>query len=280
MVYQGSKARLLGGVLPYIQECINANGIRQYVEPFVGGANVIDSVKCPCRVGCDANGELIALLRYMRDNPGMEAAPKSVPFELYAKVREARNTHSREYSVPYTAMVGYFASYGGRYFDGGYGRDNKGGRSMYEERLRNARKQAPALKGIQFCSQGYAQTLTSSRLYTCLSFVYCDPPYRGTQQYAVGGGFDYDDYYGKLLALKDYAYILCSEYAMPEDDFVCVWEKDRKVLQKSDRTEGEVSTERLYTPRGGLYHKWWEDNYEADREGLHKRQGDWVCELP
>ena len=53
MVYLGSKARILKDILPYIQECIDDNGIHSYCEPFVGGANVIVSVKAEHRYGWD-----------------------------------------------------------------------------------------------------------------------------------------------------------------------------------------------------------------------------------
>lgn len=258
MVYQGSKERLKGDILPYIQECIDDNGIELYVEPFVGGANVIDSVRCAVRYGCDKSDYLISLLRYMRDNPAMEAAPHDCPVNLYRDVRGEYNARSFKYSKPYTAMVGYFASYGGRFFDGGYGRDPSGKRNIYKERLKKARSQAPFLKGIRFCKQDWEETLASRKLERSRAFVYLDPPYRGTKEYAVKGGFDYGAYYARLIGLKDRAFILCSEYDMPEGDFVRIWSKERKVLQKSDRKEGEVSTECLYTPYGGLYYKWWE----------------------
>lgn len=271
MIYMGSKARLKKHILPYIQECIDGNGISLYVEPFVGGANVIDSVRCARRFGCDANTELIHLLRYMRDNPAMEAAPKEVTFEHYKEVRQARKDRTMRYSIPYTAMVGYFASYAGRYFDGGYGRDAKGERSMYKERLAYARKQAPALKGIQFCKQDYREVLSSSRMSE-RPFVYCDPPYRGTKQYGAVKGIDYDEYYGLLGGIKDTAFVLCSEFEMPEDRFVCIWDKERSVLLVSDREEGNKAIERLYTPRGGLYHKWWETWYENKGKDVHQRE--------
>ena len=30
------------------------------------------------------------------------------------------------------------------------------------------------------------------------------------------------------------------------DDFTCIWEKERKVLQKSDRVKGEKAVEKLF----------------------------------
>lgn len=42
MVYQGSKDRIAKFIVPIIQNYINAYHIKNYYEPFVGGANVID----------------------------------------------------------------------------------------------------------------------------------------------------------------------------------------------------------------------------------------------
>ena len=44
MIYQGSKAPLIKDILPYIQKYIDSNKVSLYVEPFVGGANVIQHI--------------------------------------------------------------------------------------------------------------------------------------------------------------------------------------------------------------------------------------------
>ncbi len=40
--YVGSKARIAKDIVPIIQKCIDDNGIKNYYEPFVGGANMIE----------------------------------------------------------------------------------------------------------------------------------------------------------------------------------------------------------------------------------------------
>ncbi len=189
MVYQGSKARIRKYIIPILQDCINKHHITEYIEPFVGGANVIDHIQCECKKGFDNNPELIALLRYMQEDPTLSIAPEHCDVEHYKDVRECRKQWSTlgagKYSLEYTALIGYFASYGGRYFEGGYGRDKKGGREMYFERLRNAKQQAPLLAGVKFACHDYRE------LKTCVfnenTVVYLDPPYRNTQPYAGGG---------------------------------------------------------------------------------------------
>lgn len=61
MKYIGSKNKLAKELAPIIQSYITdeTNG---YLEPFVGGANMIDKIAHKNKIGCDIHKELIALL--------------------------------------------------------------------------------------------------------------------------------------------------------------------------------------------------------------------------
>ena len=119
MVYQGSKNRLAKFLVPIIQKYIDDNNIKTYIEPMCGGANLIDKIKCDKRIGADINEELIALLKYAQTDNSLSIAPEVCTFEHYAEVREDRKLGTHKYSPEYIALIGYMASYGGRYFDGG-----------------------------------------------------------------------------------------------------------------------------------------------------------------
>lgn len=85
----GSKSRIAKYIVPIIQKYIDDNNIDTYVEPFVGGANVIDKIKCENKIGSDKNKYLIALLeRVQRGLPLYDEVPK----ELYDKARNAFNS--------------------------------------------------------------------------------------------------------------------------------------------------------------------------------------------
>ncbi len=245
MIYQGNKARLRKDLVPILQKCIDDNKVSIYIEPFVGGANVIDHISCARRIGSDNNKELIALLQYMQSDPELSIFPAECSFEHYKEVRENRKLGGKLFSVPYTAGIGYFASYGGRYFDGGYGRDAKGSRSVYAERLAYAKKQAPLLDGIIFWDWDYK---VFANYENCV--FYLDPPYRGTKVYNGQNRFDYESFYSFCRTLAQKNWVFISEYTMPED-FDCVWSKERKVLQKSDREKAEVATEKLFVYKEG-----------------------------
>lgn len=248
MVYQGSKNRIAKDLLPIIHKYIQDNNIHTYVELFCGGCNLIDKVKCEKRIACDYNEDLITLLKYAQINPDLPIAPEDCSFEHYIEVRADRE--HEVYSQEYRALIGYMASYGGRYFDGGYGRDSKGGRTIYKERLANFKQQTPLLKDIKFYCGNYKE-LKMDRFKNCL--FYLDPPYRNTKQYAKNE-IDYEEFYSFCKKLAQNNIVLISEYNMPSDSFECVWQKTVKCLQKSDREFGDDRTEKLFICKGELCH--------------------------
>ena len=67
MRYVGSKNRLSKELAPIIQSYITEDTVA-YIEPFVGGANMIDKINHHNKIGSDLHKELIALLNYTRDN--------------------------------------------------------------------------------------------------------------------------------------------------------------------------------------------------------------------
>ena len=62
MVYMGSKAKYAKYIVPILQKTIDENNVTTYIECFVGGANIIDKIKCENRYGYDRSDTLIALL--------------------------------------------------------------------------------------------------------------------------------------------------------------------------------------------------------------------------
>lgn len=92
------------------------------------------------------------------------------------------------------------------------------------------------------------RALTERILATDNSFVYCDPPYRGTQGY---GEFDYDAFLNWALEIGKKRPVLISEYAIDHDGFV---EVDSKLKLSSFSQNGSKTVdEKLYTVKGGLY---------------------------
>ena len=116
----GSKSRISKHIVPIIQKYIDDNNITKYIEPFVGGANVIDKIKCKEKYGFDSNIYLIELLKWVQK--GGELYPE-VSKELYDKTRTALKIGDTSQFTPWQiGNIGFLASYNGRFFDGGYGK--------------------------------------------------------------------------------------------------------------------------------------------------------------
>ena len=236
MKYMGSKTKIAKDIVPIINAIIHENNYKTYIEPFVGGANVIDKIICQERIGYDLNPYLIGLLKYVRDDGVLL---DEVPRELYNKVR--KNYKSGIYEDWYVGNIGFLASSLGRFFDGGYAKPSceKGKiRNYYQEAKRNLSKQAPDLKGIKFYKENY------SNLNPCNCMIYCDPPYAEKKQYSVSKNFDYNKFWDTMRRWSKDNYVLVSELNAP-DDFICVWERPtRRTIKVKDKSI--IATEKLF----------------------------------
>lgn len=242
MKYMGSKARIAKYIVPIIQQYIDENNITTYVEPFVGGANVIDKIKCKQKIGSDKNKYLIALLERARDEKPLY---ESVSKELYDKARTAfNNGNTSEFYDWQIGNIGFLASYNGRWFDGGYAKSGyektKNGqrfRDYYSEAKNNLLTQAPNLKGIQFNCQDYTESNPNGVL------LYCDPPYQGTKQYANATAFDYSLFWNTMRDWSENNIVIISEEHAP-DDFTCIWEQEvSRSIKANDKSK---SVEKLF----------------------------------
>ena len=117
MKYIGSKNRLAKELTPIIQSYIT-DDTKGYLEPFVGGANMIDKISCNNKFGCDIHEELIELLKYIQNTNNV--LPTTITEEEYNKVRLNKD----KYEKWYVGFVGFCATFGAKYF-GGYARGFK-----------------------------------------------------------------------------------------------------------------------------------------------------------
>ena len=92
------------------------------------------------------------------------------------------------------------------------------------------------------------RALTERILTTDDAFVYCDPPYRGTQGY---GEFDHDAFLDWALEIGRKRPILISEYAIDHDGFIGVDAKQKQSCFSA--VTSKIVTEKLYTVKGGVY---------------------------
>ena len=238
MQYVGSKNRLSKELAPIIQSYIKSD-TKGYLEPFVGGANMIDKIQCSNKVGCDINEELIELLKYAQEFSDL--LPTSITEEHY---NEVKNNKER-YEKYYLGLVGFCGSFGAKYF-GGYARGNDD-RNRQREAINNIKKQSINLHNIKFIHKNFLD-IDMSKLKNYV--IYCDIPYRGTTKYSTET-FPYEEFYEWVRKLSIHNTVLISEYNMP-DDFECIWSKEHKVLMDSNRVgkdKNNIRIEKLFIHR-------------------------------
>lgn len=233
MKYMGSKNRHAKELLPIILK--DRKPGQWYVEPFVGGANMIDKVGGN-RMGSDIHPHLIVLL----DAVSNGWIPPSFVSEAQYKEAQANRTLK-----PETGFIGFGASYSGKWF-GGYarGNDNNGNpRNYADESARNIIKQGQKLKGCIFHCKPYYDVEPPQN-----SIIYCDPPYQGTTEYKTGA-FDYERFWQWCRdKSKEGHQVFVSEYNAPED-FKCVWQKKVNNTLAKD-TGSKQGIEKLFIYRG------------------------------
>ena len=232
MKYVGSKNRIAKHIIPFIQKELIGKDL--YIEPFVGGANMIDKVNFGKKIGSDINEYLIDLLKYVQclDNE----LPKEITEDEYNRVKNNKESYEKWY----VALVGFCATFGAKWF-GGYARGFKADkvtpRNIPEESIKNLQNQRVNLKGIDFKHGSY-------EMYSDVknALIYCDIPYKSTLSYK--DKFEHDKFYDWCKKLvKNNNTILISEYNMP-DEFECIFEFKTKVgIDKKSHSE---RTEKLF----------------------------------
>jgi len=229
MQYMGSKNRIAKHILPILLSGRKPHQI--YVEPFVGGANMIDKVGGR-RLGNDNHYNLIALWKALQQG---WKPPTDVSKSYYYEVKSNRD----RLDPALVGFVGFLCSFGGKWW-GGYAANKKG--DNYADRgARVLLKQIKCLTDVVFTFGEYWNVPLEPR-----SFIYCDPPYEGTTQYA--GGFDHTRFWDWSRNTSKQGHdVLVSEYAAPED-FECIKSIEHKtILDKNSQYHRE---ERLFRYRG------------------------------
>lgn len=238
MRYMGSKNKFAKEIVPIIQNYIIEDYTKGYLEPFVGGANIIDKIKCNNKIGCDIHTELIELLKFVQVN--YNELPFTISEDEYNNVKNNKD----EYPKWYVGLVGFCCGYGNKYF-GGYARGFKNDgvtvRDRTSESIRTLKKQAPNLKDINFVNCNFVDIpIDKIKNYV----IYCDPPYKSTTRYSTGV-FPYELFYDWCRELSKNNVVLVSEYNMP-NDFLCIWKKNTKIAIANYNSKQAERTEKLF----------------------------------
>ena len=237
MQYVGSKNRLSKELAPIIQSYITED-TEAYIEPFVGGANMIDKIKHHNKIGSDLHKELISLLNYTRDNS--ELIPSTISEEEYNKVKQDPD----RYEPWYTGLVGFCGSFGAKYF-GGFARRSNGD-DVPAQAIRNLKKQSQNIQDITFEHKSFLE-YNPADYENCV--FYLDPPYRNTLSYKTGK-FPYEEFDKWAIELAKNNTVLISAYELPEDKFECIWSKEVKVgISGQGNIKNKKRVEKLFKVR-------------------------------
>jgi DNA adenine methylase len=211
MKYMGSKARIAKHILPVILK--NRKEGQCYVEPFVGGANMIDKVD-GWRIGADVNPYLIKALLLIRDNP--ELIPRNNSEYTKEMYLSARNS---DLSNPVDCFAMFNYSFGAT-FKGSWAKNSRGS-DYVKECVRNVLMQSSRLAGCKLLNISYDKLGVPNE-----SIIYCDPPYASTFKYKGTDNFNHSIFWQWCREkCKEGHQVFISEYNAP-DDFVCVWQKE------------------------------------------------------
>lgn len=233
MKYMGSKARLSKDLAPIINKIISDNDINTYIEPFVGGANMIQNINCNRKIGLDNNTYLIAMWNALLSG---WSPPEKITKEEYNNIKDNKDSYPKEI----VSIAGFCATYNAKWF-GGYAGivKTKNGtiRNYYDESIRNIMKQLDLLRDVEFVSGDYSRISKVKK-----ALIYCDPPYQGTTKYD-NDGFDHEKFWNWVREMSEDNIVLISEYNAP-DDFEIIFTKT--LTTTLDKNSRKTDTEKLF----------------------------------
>lgn len=233
----GSKNRIAKDILPIMLKNAVENNINTWVEPFVGGGNIIDKVPDNFRrIGYDYNEHAIQALIAIRDMA--KDLPEKVSEEDYKGLLKLPPS-------PISSWVRFVCSFGGK-FEAGYARCIGSDDTTYVLRgKRNAIKQQDGLFGVELVHSNYKDITIMDK-----SIIYCDPPYQGTTGYSKT--INHAEFWEwSRNKVNEGHVVFVSEYNAP-NDFIPVWEGKLKTSFDSNRSSGKMATEKLFIHRTQL----------------------------
>jgi DNA adenine methylase len=221
----GSKNKISKYIIPFLIENKKSNQL--YIEPFVGGCNMIDKITGK-RIGNDFHHPLIEMWKALQNG---WIPPEFISKEEYYYIKE--NQESLDPAL--VGFAGFLCSFGGKWW-GGYAFNKKN--DNYAARGRRVLlKQIKLLKDVEFMNYNYINLPIENN-----SIIYCDPPYKGTTKYS--NNFNHEEFWEWCRNIsKKNNKIYISEYNAPKD-FILLKEIKHKTIL--DKNSNYIRVEKLF----------------------------------
>lgn len=218
---------------------LNRTSLSQYyVEPFVGGCNMIDKMKGH-RIASDNNIYLISLWQGLQQDLNR---PNKITKQMYENAKkDFQNGTNEFYSNFLIGLIGFMASFNGKFFNGFVDDKMNNVRDYQSELKRSIEKQTRYLKDVSFYFSEYQNLIIPNK-----SIIYCDIPYKNTTKYETGNFNHFDFYDWSELKFKQGHKIFISEYSMPEDRFTKIWTKQ---VESNLSNKNQNKIECLFIPK-------------------------------
>lgn len=218
MRYLGSKARIIKQIAPIITE--HLNGENEFVDAFMGGANVITNIDYNKKVGIEYSVYPWAIWNEI-SMFGIDWIPQAFDEEDYYDVKKSYKDKDGRYKQSLIGYVGNCLSYGSKWW-GGFAKFNpKKNEDHVKEAYNGIKKQYENFKHIE--TTRFVHASYDEYDYKPNSVIYCDPPYQSTIGYE--SSFDHDKFWNWVREMsKKGHHVYVSEYSAPSD-FKCIWRK-------------------------------------------------------
>lgn len=211
MAYLGGKATGSQHIIKILNNKI-FDGM-PYIEPFVGYAHILRRITGKSSyVASDSNPLLMVLLKHIQKSK----EHPSITNEEYKILKEDPTADPLR-----AAYAAFTYSYNGKWFAGYIGskaRNYPAERKRYYNKLHDN----PIFATTKLKTGSYTMYTPDN---THNSLIYCDPPYKGTEEYK--NSFDSEEFWNwvrSMSAAQNFVFV--SEYTAPED-FVCVGQKTK-----------------------------------------------------
>jgi len=248
MQYIGGKHRIASKILPFIIKGRKPG--QPYIEPFVGGANVIwrrELLGGP-RVGADANPYLIAFWKAAQKG----WVPRDFTRDEYEKVKASGGAGLPPEQVFWYATAHCISR---KWFDTYWERDTASpryyGLGFAGEFWRSVARQLPFLGSVKFVHSDYR-----ALGYPKNSIVYCDPPYAGsTDPSSYANGLNHGEFWEFYSRLSRHCRVFVSERRAPED-WLEIWGREIQISCNQLNSKGRASAraaEKLFVHRDSDY---------------------------